>query len=211
MLLDPTDFDNLQKNYEICIKNLENLLKNILKDLPKRKAKKFEENFILELSKLENLVQVKNSLIVMSGLNPPLFELLFQKLHLTNPELIQTSPIVHFSILVIAKKFAMVHEYFYLNSNLIGVNSDFTFVSEFSTSKFFGIIISKLIALIKNASMLQKDVLTELLNMIFGIFEFSGDLTNSESDLIYEFKKELVFLTFMVADKNYGKFFNVKV
>ena len=201
-LLDPTDFENLPRNYSLVVKSLESRLSLILDD--SKDGRRQEVEFVTLLSSLQNIVQAKNSLVVMSGLSPSIFDLIFERLHLKDPELIQLSPIVHLAVLSLAKNFAGVHEYFYSSSELTQ-SGEYSFGSEARSAKCFGVILKVTVALIREAAKFQKDALFEFLNLILGIAEAAGEPLTKNVPLIQELKQELIFMAFVVADKPYGK------
>lgn len=141
----------------------------------------------------------------MSGLSPPLFELLFDELPLLNQQFISKYPLVHLALFKAAKYFTEVNQFFSNVSNLlkslpVHSQSDSLFtIPEARHSKCLSEIFVTLSTLLHYGTQLSNDTIEAVLLWSQAI---SNSLGDSFQTLLYKpqllkFRTELLFFTFV--------------
>uniref|UniRef100_A0A914Z0Q0 non-specific serine/threonine protein kinase n=1 Tax=Panagrolaimus superbus TaxID=310955 RepID=A0A914Z0Q0_9BILA len=202
-MLDPLDFERLPKIYAFVVEKLKNCVERLLSDKACKKNH-FEVLFVSFLASLKPLLAAKNSLVVMSGLSPPLFEFLFEQLPICNRSFASRYPLAHLSLLKIAKYFSEVNGFFSSASNLRKTTpsyspSDGLFtIPEARHSKCLTVIFSTLSMLLHNGTVLSNDTIETILLWSQAIPNSLGDAFASilEKPQLLTFRTELFFFAF---------------
>jgi hypothetical protein len=207
-MLDPLDFERLPKIYAAVVQKLKSCVEKLTPDKHFKK-RRLEVLFVSLLVSLKSLLAAKNSLVVMSGLSPPLFELLFYQLPICNRLFVSKYPLAHLSLLKVAKYFTEVNGFFSNVSNLRKASpsyspSDSLFtIPEARHSKCLTEIFATLSALLHNGTVLCHDTIETVLLWAQAIPNSLGDAFVSILDKpqLLTFRTELFFFTFIGIKK----------
>uniref|UniRef100_A0A915ESJ8 Non-specific serine/threonine protein kinase n=1 Tax=Ditylenchus dipsaci TaxID=166011 RepID=A0A915ESJ8_9BILA len=201
-LLDLRDLSNLQIVYsKIAREIVERFtqLQESVRGVLSSECKSKEMFIIALLASMRTLSTAKNSIIVMRGLDPSLFSLLFEVVPLKEGWLITYFPACHYSLLCLAKTFSETHDYFLANSEMFRQvqDSSATFTLDAPTKGYFTKIVYLLTNLLQQSHNLsvesQSTMLKWLDRMVKALGHMPEPLIYSNYQVV-ELQKALLIL-----------------
>ncbi|KAI1718635.1 phosphatidylinositol 3- and 4-kinase domain-containing protein [Ditylenchus destructor] len=208
-MVDIKDLNSLQTIYTTIANDIIQRVNNLQKAFSGvllNNAKKKEVFLIMLLSALRPLTTAKNSIIVLRGLDPSLFSLLFSCLPIKEPWMVSYFPTCHHMMLNLAHSFSNTHAHFISNSDIF---QNSTKSSAFSiegrtiqipteggpTAKYFGEILPIMTALIVQIGSICDNRRTAVIHWLDGIskmLESMAQETIKSNKAINALQKELL-------------------